>query len=89
MITPAGEIGRPGDNLYRPTRVEAWARRLLIELDEQQLLVLTNPALLTETPDHLSIGFDQLTLEWADYGSTRLRATTWTEGALDLIAQGR
>jgi hypothetical protein len=50
--------------------------------------VLTRPILVAASRDQVRLTFDQLTLDWMEYGSFRPHAATWTEGMLDLLSQG-
>src|SRR4051794_13520109 len=85
--TPDGELGRPGDNLYRLTFWEARPHKLLLELDEQLLLIVTEPALVAASTLEVRLSFAQLTFDWQEYGNLRPHASTWTSGQLILSAQ--
>jgi hypothetical protein len=86
MTTPGGELGRPGDNLYRLTFGEARRNKLLVELNDQLLLVVTAPDIVAASDDAVRLAFSQLTLDWQEYGSMRPHASTWTTGHLELVA---
>lgn len=85
--TPDGEVGRPGDNLYRLTFREARPNKLLLELDDQLLLIVTSPVVDAASPEEVRLSFAQLTFDWQEYGNLRPHASTWTSGQLILSAQ--
>ena len=87
MVFPDGELGRPGDNLYRLTFAQVRPHKLLLELDEQLLLVLTEVA-VDASPDYeVVLRFRQATLDWQEYGSLTPHASTWGTGTVTLSAQ--
>jgi hypothetical protein len=88
MLTPDGELGgRPRENLYRLTFAEARPNKLLLELDDQLLLVVTTPEIVAATDEAVRLSFSQLTFDWQEYGNMRPHASTWTAGHLDLLGQ--
>ena len=84
---PDGELGRPGDNLCRLSFIEARPHKLLVELDEQLLLVLTEPAVVEVTDRHARVTFEQLTFDWQEYGNLRPHAKTYTAGEMTFVGQ--
>jgi hypothetical protein len=87
MSTPDGELGRPGENLYRLTFSEARPHKLLLELDDQLLLIVTDPEMVGASDEQVRLSFAQLTLDWQEYGSLRPHVSTWSSGNLTLSAQ--
>jgi hypothetical protein len=81
------DIGRPGDNLYRLTFVAERPHKLLIELDEQILLALTEPTLTAASDVQVRLDFQQMTLDWQGYGDLTPHASTWSAGHLILTGQ--
>lgn len=79
-----GELGRPGDNLYQLSFIAARPHKLLIELDEQVLLVLTEPRLLDSFDAQVRIEFAQMVLDWQGYEDMTPHASTWLAGHLVL-----
>jgi len=85
--TPDGDIGRPGDNLYRLTFSEARPRKLLLELADPLPPIVTEPEVEAASDEHVRLSFAQLTLDWQEYGSLRPHVSIWTSGKLILSAQ--
>jgi hypothetical protein len=81
------DIGRPGDNLYRLTFLTDRPHKLLIELDEQILLVLTEPKVTTVPGVQVRLDFKQMTLDWQGYGDLTPHASIWSAGHLMLAGQ--
>ena len=80
------DIGRPGDNLYRLTFVTQRPHKLLIELDEQVLLILTEPKVAAPGMQ-VRLDFEQMTLDWQGYGDLTPHASIWSKGHLILSGQ--
>ena len=79
--------GWPGNNQYHLTFAVARPSRLILELDGQGLLVITEPEVLTASNEAVQLGFAQLILAWQDDLMTRHHAMTWTTGWLDVDGQ--
>jgi len=89
VVFPDGELGRPGDNLYRLTYLVHRPHKVLLELDEQLLLILTEPLVGEVTAARLALTCDQVTLDWQEYGNLQPRAQTWLRGGVELLSQDR
>lgn len=89
VVFPDGELGRPGDNLYRLTYAEVRPHKLLLELDEQLLLVLTDVDLDRDgsAGPEVVMRFRQATLDWQEYGSLTPHASTWQTGTVIVCPQ--
>jgi hypothetical protein len=86
---PDGGPGRPGDNLYQLTFVAARQLKLLVELDNQLLLVFTEPRIEAANDSCVRIAYRQLTFDWQEYVNLRPRISTYGEGILDFTSQPR
>ena len=75
-----GELGRPGDNLYRLTFIAARPHKLLIEFDEQVLAVLTEATLRRATDVEVVVSYDQLTIDRQGYGDMTRHCESFAEG---------
>jgi hypothetical protein len=84
---PDGGLGRPGDNLYQLTFVLARRQKLLVELDNQLLLVITEPRVEAASNAEVQVSFRQLTFDWQEYGNLRPHASTYREGTLKFMGQ--
>lgn len=82
------ELGRPGENLYDLTFSAVRPERLLMELDEQLLLIVTRPRVRTASEIRVQVEFDQMTLDWQEYVGRQPHSQTWTSGVLEVWAQG-
>jgi hypothetical protein len=70
LILPDGWFGRPHDNLHSLTFVMARPAKVLLELDDQQLLVFTDLAIArVENSEIILEQFAQCVFDWQDYGS--------------------
>jgi hypothetical protein len=86
---PSGWFGRPFDNQHSLTWATTRGDRLLIELDNQLLLIITRPSKVKVTEYELSIGdFSQLVFDWQEYGSLESHAETFHDGSLRFITAG-
>ena len=88
FVLPDGELGRLGGNLYRLTFAVARSRKLLLELDDQLLLVLTEPDVLAASRRQVRIRSDQMTFDWQEYSNFLPHATTYPAGQIDFLGQG-
>ena len=88
FVLPDGELGRPGDNLYRLTFIAARPRKLLVELDDQLLLIVTGPELEAGDSQRVRLRFAQLTFDWQEYGNLRPHVSTYTADHIDFVGQG-
>ncbi|HEX6391958.1 MAG TPA: hypothetical protein VFZ97_00860 [Acidimicrobiales bacterium] len=87
---PDGWFGGPGRSLHQLTKAEVWNDRLLLELDEQLLLVLTAPAQPVVGDEELVIdSYDQLVFDWQEYGNKRPHAEVYRSGSIRFVAQHR
>jgi hypothetical protein len=82
LVLPGGWFGRPCDNQHELTWAQARQTKLILELDHQLLLVLTEPA--TPRPDgpNLVMPFRQMVFDWQEYGNMRPHADSFGEGEL-------
>jgi hypothetical protein len=69
------------------TFVEDRPRKLLVELDDQLLLVVTEPRLHKADEHGVTIHFEQLTFDWQEYANYRPHATTYPSGQLEFFPQ--
>ena len=76
--------GWPGSNQYHLTFAIARPSRLILELGEQAVLVMTDPEVLTASTEAVRLGFAQLIMSWHDDLSKTPHAMTWTAGWLDV-----
>jgi len=76
--------GWPGNDQHHLTFAVARPSRLILELDGQGLLVITEPEVVTATTEAVRLGFAQLILAWQDDLTARSHAMTWTTGWLDV-----
>ena len=83
-----GELGRPGDNLYRLTFVVARPHKLLIEFDEQVLAVLTEARLRRASDVEVIVGYDQLTIDRQGYGDMTPHCDSFPAGEFMIYRQG-
>lgn len=85
---PTGPFGRPYDNLHQLTWAATRPRKLLIELDQQLLLVITGPSSFKVEESEFSIEpFAQVTFDWQEYGNLRSHAETFSRGRVRFVAQ--
>ena len=75
-----GELGRPGDNLYRLTSIAVRAHKLLIEFDKQVLVVLTEATLRRASDVEVVVSYDQLTIDRQGYGDMTPHCESFAEG---------
>jgi hypothetical protein len=86
---PKGWFGRPYDNLHQLTWWGATDHKLLLELDRQLLLVITDPSAVEVTDSELRINeCAQVVLDWQEYGNLRPHADNHGPGSVRLVAQG-
>ena len=83
-----GELGRPGDNLYRVTFVAARPHKLLIELDEQVLAILTEPLLVSASGIAVIIDYEQLTIDRQGYGDMTPHSDAFGRGSFTIYKTG-
>jgi hypothetical protein len=84
---PDGERGGAGRNLYRITYAIARPRKLLVELEEIWLLVVTEPLVANTEPGTVRLSFVQATLDWQEFGNLRPRSDVWQSGVVAFLAQ--
>jgi len=85
LVLPSGWFGRPYDNWHELTWACARSTKLLVELDGQLLLVLTEPGVpQVEGPD-LVLPCAQLVFDWQGYGDLIPHAESFGAGSLRLV----
>jgi hypothetical protein len=89
LILPNGWFGRPHDNQHQLTWAHARRYKLLLELDEQLLLVLTTPGPPIINAEGITMGFDQLVFDWQGYGDLQPHVDVFSAGQLQLVAPTR
>ena len=80
LVLPSGWFGRPHDNLHALTWSAARKHKLLLELDEQLLLILTELGPVEIDESELRVTrCAQVTLDWQEYGNMapRVLAEGW------------
>ncbi len=86
---PRGWFGRPFDNLHQLTWSAALDHKVLLELDRQLLLIITDPAEAELKDTELLIqGCAQVTLDWQEYGNLRPHVDDHGSGRVRFVAQG-
>jgi hypothetical protein len=86
---PSGSFGGGRRSLYRLTSLEVMGDRLLIELEGQLLLVLTDPGEpVVDGQDLVFDQFAQLVFDWQEFVNKRPHAEIFDKGELRFIAQG-
>ena len=86
---PRGWFGRPYDNLHQLTWSVARDHKVLLELDRQLLLVITDPAGVEATDTELRIErCAQVTLDWQEYGNLKPHVDDHGSGSVRFVAQG-
>ncbi len=89
--------GRPMDNQHELTLALDRPARLLVELDEHVLLTFTGESMTVErttthvldgagTPAVRVAGFAQLVVDARRYGSSKVRATIYTDGEVVFVS---
>jgi hypothetical protein len=87
VVLPDGWFGRPYDNMHELTFLELRPHKLIIELDNQLLLTLTEPGRVTAADGELLLdGFAQCVFDWQEYGSLRPHATVYESGAVRFVS---
>ena len=67
---PKGWFGRPMDNLHQLTWSAALQHKVLLELDHQVLLIMTEPQRADASDTELRIdGSASVALDWQEYGN--------------------
>ncbi|MFG1811887.1 hypothetical protein [Streptomyces sp. NPDC049040] len=82
---PRGWFGRPYDNAHRLTWSAARSGKVILELDDQLLLVLTSPGRPQHDAGNLTLPFAQLTFDWEGYGDRTPHAEHHEAGALSFM----
>lgn len=83
---PGGWFGRPDDNAHELTWSAARSRRVLLELDGQLLLILTDPGQPSRDGDDLVIPFARLIFDRQGYGTGTLHTDQYDSASLTLVA---
>ncbi len=89
LVLPSGWFGRPHDNAHELTWSSARADRLLLELDGQQLLILTRPVEVVSRTDELvvSCGAD-IVFVWREYGGGGGHVEHFNNGEVHFVNRG-
>jgi len=86
---PRGWFGRPYDNLHQLTWSSATQHKVLLELDRQLLLIITDPGSIKECDRELRIeGCAQVTLDWQEFGNLAAHVDDHGAGSVRLVGQG-
>ncbi len=86
---PDGWFGRPYDNLHQLTWSAATSHKLLLELDHQLLLVITDPRGMDVNESEVRLnGCLQVTLDWQEFGNMRPHVDDHGQGTVRLAAHG-
>lgn len=86
---PTKSFGGGARSLFRLTNVAAFGDRLIIELEGQLLLIITEPGEPLIGDDQLVFDdFAQVVFDWQEFGSKRPHAEVFREGEVRLVAQG-
>lgn len=86
---PSGWFGGPRRSLHQLTNAVAWHDRLILELDQQLLLVITAPSVPLQQGNELVIErFDQLVFDWQEFANRRPHSEAFTSGAIRFVGQG-
>jgi hypothetical protein len=89
MILPTDWFGRPDDNFHQLTWIAARNRKVLIELDQQLLLTITQPKQAQVREAELLIeGAAQVVLDWEEYGSFTPHVENCGPGSVRFMLQG-
>ena len=84
---PDGWFGRPHDNLHQLTWAAATKHKVLLELDDQILVILTDPGKVETLPKQLRFhDCLQVTLDWQEYGNMKPRIDGHGPGTVTLHA---
>jgi hypothetical protein len=85
---PNGWFGRPYDNFHQLTWTGATEHKLLLELDSQLLLILTDPGDVDLHLAELRItGCAQVVLDWQEYGNMTPHSDNHGPGTVRLVAR--
>lgn len=86
LVLPNGWFGRPYDNLHELTWAGATRHKLLVELDSQLLLILTDPGDVDFDSAELRItGCVQVVLDWQEYGNMTPHSDNHGPGTVRLV----
>ncbi|MFJ1936841.1 hypothetical protein ACIOGZ_29805 [Kitasatospora sp. NPDC088160] len=85
LILPSGWFGRPFDNQHQLTWAHVRHGKLLLELDERLLLVLTAPGAPSIDGQNLIVTFAQLVFDWQGYGDLQPHAEAFRTGELQFV----
>jgi hypothetical protein len=87
---PTGWFGRPFDNLHQLTWSASATRKVLLELDEQILVVLTQPERVEVIDNDLHVvGSKQVVVDWQEYGRSKSRVDDCGSGDVVFHGQAR
>jgi len=85
---PGGWFGRPHDNLHQLTWTGATQHKVLLELDRQLLLILTDPDAVEESElEFRVVGCAQVTLDWQEFGNLKPHLEGHGPGTARFVAQ--
>lgn len=87
LILPDGWFGRPYDNIHQLTYLKSRPRKVLIELDEQLYLIITEPTSAVDKDNELTLaGFAQCVFDWSEYGARAAHSTIYKSGDVKFVA---
>lgn len=70
---PSGWFGRPYDNMHRLTWLVARDDKVIVELDGQLHLIVSDAEITANTDEVLELVGSQIVFDWREYGSSRSR----------------
>ncbi|MFN8075920.1 MAG: hypothetical protein U0Q15_10940 [Kineosporiaceae bacterium] len=86
LILPDGWFGRPYDTLLDLTRAQADGGRLVVVLDDTQVLTFDGDVVAERGENGLRLsGFSALTWRWREYGSSVENEQTYASGAVEFV----
>lgn len=87
LILPDGWFGRPYDNIHQLIYIESRPKKVIIELDGQLYLIITEPTSALEKDNELTLsGFTQCVFDWAEYGLRAVHCAIYKSGDVKFLA---
>ena len=87
LVLPDGWFGRPYDNIFHLSYVKQRPHKLIIELDDQWLLVMTDVGGISVRDDLLSLeGFVQLVFDWQQMDNLQPHVKVFNSGTLRFVS---
>ena len=87
VVLPKGKQGRQDDDLYRISfhgiRLGSQAHQVMLVLDEQWILIMTEPVLVAASATRVQLSFQQATLELRETVG-RPNRDTWRSGLIEV-----